>query len=165
MVSNHILKPERTSLENSIWGTEKSSGTFSTLFESRLLRAKRYLEHPVEIAFEYDLFGNRTGTRKTLASKPIRACRVENWEELAKSEQGLLILNGDSSHLPLPEKSIDAVITDPPYFDFVHYSELSDFFFFWLSPVLRKRYPWMAGEDSSAQGEIQHNMLGNLLRY
>jgi len=157
MFSNHILKPERTPLENSVWGTEKSSGTFSTLFDSRLLRAKRYLEHPVEIAFEYDLFGNRTGTRKTLASKPIRACRVENWAELAKSEQGLLILNGDSSRLPLPEKSVDAVITDPPYFDFVHYSELSDFFFSWLSPVLRKRYPWMDGENSSAQGEVQHN--------
>jgi len=157
MFSNHILKPERTPLENSIWGTEKSSGTFSTLFESRLLRAKRYLEHPVEIAFEYDLFGHRAGTRKILASKPIRACRVENWEALTKSEQGLLILNGDSSKLPLPEKSVDAVITDPPYFDFINYSELSDFFFSWLSPVLRKRYPWMNGEDSSAQGEVQHN--------
>jgi len=157
MFSNHILKPERTPLENSIWGTEKSSGTFSTLFKSRLLRAKRYLENPVEIAFEHDLFGNRTGTRKTLASNPIRACLVENWENLTKTEQALLIINGDSSKLPLPEKSVDAVITDPPYFDFVHYSELSDFFFSWLSPVLRERYPWMAGEDSSAQGEVQHN--------
>lgn len=39
MFSNHILKPERAPLENSVWGTEKSSGTFSTLFESRLLNA------------------------------------------------------------------------------------------------------------------------------
>ncbi|MDR3253853.1 MAG: hypothetical protein LBT07_02680, partial [Endomicrobium sp.] len=31
MFSNHILKPERTPLENSVWGSPQSSGTFSTL--------------------------------------------------------------------------------------------------------------------------------------
>ncbi len=156
MFSNHILKPERTPLENSVWGTEKSSGTFSTLFESRLLRAKRYLDEPFEIAFEYDQDGNRKGSRKTVASHSIRARRVETWDELDTADHGLLILNGDSSRLPVPAGSVDAVVTDPPYFDFVHYSELSDFFFAWLSPVLRQRYPWMAREDSSDQGEVQH---------
>ena len=156
MFSNHILKPERTPLENSVWGTDKSSGTFSTLFESRLLRAKRYLDEPFEIAFEHDQDGNRAGSRKTIASHPIRAHRVETWDELATADHGLLILNGDSSKLPVPAGSVDAVVTDPPYFDFVHYSELSDFFFAWLSPVLRGRYPWMAREDSSDQGEVQH---------
>ena len=34
MFSHHILKPERAPLENSVWGTDKSSGTFSSLFES-----------------------------------------------------------------------------------------------------------------------------------
>ncbi|KWV14806.1 hypothetical protein ISN34_03995 [Xanthomonas translucens pv. translucens] len=156
MFSNHILKPERAPLENSVWGSSKSSGTFSTLFESRLLRAKRYLDEPFEIAFEYDQDGNRVGSRKTVASHPIRARRVENWQELAASDHGLMILNGDSSTLPIPAGSVDAVVTDPPYFDFVHYSELSDFFFAWLSPALRQRYPWMAREDSSDQGEVQH---------
>lgn len=156
MFSNHILKPERTPLENSVWGTNRSSGTFSTLFESRLLRAKRYLDEPFEIDFEYDLTGQRVGSRKIVASQPIKARRVETWAELNAADQGMLILNGDSSKLPIPDTSIDAVITDPPYFDFVHYSELSDFFFAWLSPVLRDRYPWFAREDSSDQGEVQH---------
>jgi putative DNA methylase len=156
MFSNHILKPERTPLENSVWGTDKSSGTFSTLFESRLLPAKRYLDEPFEIAFELDQNGNRAGSRKTVASHPIRARRVETWLELEAADHGLLILNGDSSKLPVPEGSVDAVVTDPPYFDFVHYSELSDFFFAWLAPALRQRYPWMAREDSSDQGEVQH---------
>lgn len=157
MFSNHILKPERAPLENSVWGTDKSSGTFSTLFESRLLRAKRYLDAPFEIALEYDKDGNRAGSRKTVASKPIRASRVDTWNELERADHGLLILNGDSSRLPLPDGAVDAVVTDPPYFDFVHYSELSDFFFAWLSPVLQQRYPWMAREDSSDPGEVQHN--------
>lgn len=156
MFSNHILKPERVPLENSVWGTDKSSGTFSTLFESRLIRAKQYLDQPFEIAFENDLFGQRTGTRKIIASDPIQAQHVASWDELQTTDRGLMILNGDSSRLPIPDGSIDAVITDPPYFDFVHYSELSDFFFAWLSPVLKFRHLYFNRADSSDKGEVQH---------
>jgi len=156
MFSNHILKPERTPLENSVWGTEQSSGTFSTLFESRLIPAKRYLQQPFEIAFESDLLGQRTRTRKIVASDPIQVQHVASWDQLQMTDRGLMILNGDSSRLPMPDASVDAVITDPPYFDFVHYSELSDFFFAWLAPVLKARYPWFSRADSSDKGEVQH---------
>jgi hypothetical protein len=50
MFSHHILKPERTPLEANVWGTPKSSGAFSTLFESRLIRALDYCENPFEIS-------------------------------------------------------------------------------------------------------------------
>jgi putative DNA methylase len=156
MFSNHILKPERAPLENSVWGTDKSSGTFCTLFESRLIRAKRYLDKPFEIAFENDLFGRRAGSQKIIASDPINARRVASWDELCGVDQGLLLLNGDSSRLSIPDASVDAVVTDPPYFDFVHYSELSDFFFAWLSPALKSRYQWFNRENSSDKGEVQH---------
>lgn len=156
MFSNHILKPERAPLENSVWGTAKSSGTFSTLFESRLLRAKKYLSEPFELSLNRDLTGVKTGTCKVVASDPIEVPIVETWGDLQASKRAVMILNGDSAKLPLPDKSIDAVITDPPYFDFVHYSELSDFFFSWLSPVLEKRYPWFKAKDSSNKGEVQH---------
>lgn len=155
MFSNHILKPERTPLENSIWGTERTSGTFSALFRSRLLSAKRYLHHPFELGLEYEQSGKRK-SRKIAASAPITARRVETWEELERTDGGMLILNGDSATLPLPDACIDAVVTDPPYFDFIHYSELSDFFFAWLSPVLQNRYPWFAGDNSGHPGEVQH---------
>ena len=42
MFSHHILKPERTPIEANVWGTPKSSGSFSNLFRSRLLRAIEY---------------------------------------------------------------------------------------------------------------------------
>ena len=155
MFSHHILKPERAPLENSVWGTDKSSGTFSTLFESRLLRAKRYLDEPFEVGFEGDLFGKRTGSAKIVASAPIDVPCAASWHDLASSANGVLILNGDSARLPLPRGSVDAVVTDPPYFDFVHYSELSDFFFAWLAPALKDRYPWFDKADSSNRGEVQ----------
>ncbi|HEV2398779.1 MAG TPA: DNA methyltransferase [Candidatus Sulfotelmatobacter sp.] len=156
MFSNHILKPERTPLENSVWGTDKSSGTFCSLFESRLIRAKRYLDEPFEVTLDADLLGNKAQARKIVASDPIDVHQVGSWDELRKTRLGALILSGDSSHLPIPDKSVDAVITDPPYFDFVHYSELSDFFFAWLSPVLRHRYAWFDRPDCSDSGEVQH---------
>lgn len=42
-------------------------------------------------------------------------------------------MNQSSAHLTLPDNSIDAVITDPPYGGNVNYAELSDFWFIWLS--------------------------------
>jgi putative DNA methylase len=156
MFSNHILKPERTPLENSVWGTEKSSGTFRSLFESRLIRAKRYLDEPFEVTLDADLLGNKAQARKMVVSDPIDVHQVRSWDELGKAGQGALILNGDSSRLPIPDASVDAVITDPPYFDFVHYSELSDFFFAWLSPVLHRRHAWFDRPDCSDTGEVQH---------
>jgi putative DNA methylase len=155
MFSHHILKPERTPLENSIWGTEKSSGTFSSLFVSRLLRAKRYLDDPFEIVLNETLFGTTTTAGKTTASHPLNVSQVASWQELNSTKHAALILNGDSSCLPIPDASVDAVITDPPYFDFVHYSELSDFFFAWLAPVLKDRYWWFDKDDCSHVGEVQ----------
>lgn len=156
MFSNHILKPERMPLENSVWGTAKSSGTFCTLFESRLIKAKRYLDTPFDLALRSDLPGAGRSAEKITASPPIEAPLASSWQELCAGKRGVLVLNGDSAALPLPDKVIDAVITDPPYFDFVHYSELSDFFFAWLAPVLRGRYAWFDKSDSSASGEVQH---------
>lgn len=156
MFSHHILKPERTPLENSVWGTSKSSGTFCTLFESRLIRAKRYLDEPFEVALQSDFLGVHPGAHKITASDPIQTHLVSSWKELIATEHGALVLNGDSSKLPIPDISVDAIITDPPYFDFIHYSELSDFFFAWLSPVLKSRYSWFDRKDSSDFGEVQH---------
>ena len=38
----------------------------------------------------------------------------------------------DAVHHPLPDDSASALITDPPYYDAVPYSDLSDFFYVWL---------------------------------
>ena len=155
MFSNHILKPERTPLENSVWGGPRTSGTFASLFESRLIRAKQYLDSPFELSVGKDLFEAKGEVRKVIASRPLRPTIVDCWNSMATHATSALLLNGDSASLPIPDESIDAVITDPPYFDFVHYSELSDFFFAWLSPVLSDRYPWFQKQDSSIRGEVQ----------
>jgi adenine-specific DNA methylase len=41
----------------------------------------------------------------------------------------------------LPVDSMDAVITDPPYYDSVPYSHLADFFYVWLKRILGETHP------------------------
>jgi putative DNA methylase len=54
---------------------------------------------------------------------------------------------------PLPDDSVDAVITDPPYYAAVPYADLSDFFYSWLSPALKQRLPALFSEKLTPKAE------------
>ena len=41
------------------------------------------------------------------------------------------VLRGRAQRLPLEDRTIDAVICDPPYYDNISYADLSDFFYVW----------------------------------
>jgi putative DNA methylase len=157
LFSHHILKPERAVLENNVWGTEKSSGAFSTLFRSRLLKAKQYLDAPFEVGNSQILFNDTkvVGNGKVTSSAKLNLTVTSEWNEFAATPKAAMVLNGDGAELLIPDKSVDAVITDPPYFDFVHYSELSDFFYAWLAPVLQRDYRYFTAPDSSHDHEVQ----------
>jgi len=47
----------------------------------------------------------------------------------------------DAVKSPLPDACADVWFTDPPYYDNVPYSYLSDFFYVWLKRTLGERYP------------------------
>jgi len=51
------------------------------------------------------------------------------------------LIRGSAAELPFGESSFDAVITDPPYYDNVPYSDLSDFFYVWLKRSIGHLYP------------------------
>jgi len=46
------------------------------------------------------------------------------------------VQQADACESPLPEESIPVWFTDPPYYDAIPYSDLSDFFFVWLKRAL-----------------------------
>jgi putative DNA methylase len=51
------------------------------------------------------------------------------------------VLCSDGSGLRFAPGSVDAVVTDPPYFDAIAYSDLSDYFYVWLKRVLSDIFP------------------------
>jgi putative DNA methylase len=54
---------------------------------------------------------------------------------------GVTVLHGSATALPWPDGYFDAVLTDPPYYDNVAYSHLSDFFYVWLKRTVGELYP------------------------
>jgi putative DNA methylase len=164
--SNHILKSERFYVENSVLCDFKTSGTFGSLFNSRLKPAKRYLSEPFEVVPRE--FQNNYDGSKIISSKKIRPKVVSTWNDFISDGQALLF-NNDSSSLQIPDESVDAVVTDPPYFDYIHYSELSDFFYVWLAQILKADYKGFTRQDSADKGEVQQkeveaftNLLGGV---
>jgi putative DNA methylase len=127
MFSHHILKPERMPIEANVWGTPKSSGSFSTLFETRLLRALDYRIAPFEAR------SNAHGSGKAHHSSLSFSGEVSgHWPDDGRFEpRGIYLSCGSSDQTALPDQSVDLVVTDPPFFDNVHYSELADFFHAW----------------------------------
>ncbi len=130
MFAHHILKPERTPIEANVWGTPKSSGSFSTLFRSRLLRFLDYRETPFEVAVER-VGGRKIGRKVFGVSPPMGGTVVSRFPAGGLPPGTIYLSCGDSSATDLPTSSVDLVVTDPPFFDNVHYSELADFFFVW----------------------------------
>ncbi len=131
MFSHHVLKPEVMPIEANVWGTSKSSGSFSTLFRSRILNALAYKADPTEL---YMTSGK--STKVGGINHPL-AIPVSNEFALFKNgNDAVYLTQGDSSRTSIPDRSVDIVVTDPPFFDNVHYSQLADFFFYWLNQLL-----------------------------
>jgi len=94
---------------------------------------------------ELNLFSHiLTGTWKSMFGQiqetlfhlsQIHPLKEENEDKNPKVTQS------SATSLPYPDSYFDAVITDPPYYDNVPYSYLSDFFYVWLKRMLGDLYP------------------------
>jgi putative DNA methylase len=148
MFAHHILKPERTPIEANVWGTPKSSGSFSNLFRGRLIRALLYRANPTEV-------NGKAG--KGVVCAPAFTGQVESWPQHLPLSPGAIYLScGDSAESSLPDRSIDLIVTDPPFFDNVHYSELADFFYSWLQLPRGK-----SSETTRSEAEVQDTHPGS----
>ncbi|MDZ7704516.1 MAG: hypothetical protein U5L04_08555 [Trueperaceae bacterium] len=50
-------------------------------------------------------------------------------------------MRGSATRIPLEDGFIDAIVTDPPYYDAVPYADLADFFYVWLKRSVGHLYP------------------------
>lgn len=153
MFAHHILKPERVPLEANVWGTPKSSGSFMTMFEGRIRRALDYADNPFELRLP------KTSAKKKAEkvyglSDPLG---FEVAEDFASFEKGkrIYLSCGDSSRTDIKDGSVDAVISDPPFFDNVHYSQLADFFHVWQRHILGEEGT-RASKTTRSNNEVQN---------
>jgi len=147
--SHHAYVHPGEPLENNPLGTKgRQSGTFRYLYEYRLKKALDFQHSPVERVLHDD------GTVKE--KKPIQGERIggspaDSIDELLDDEGSHYLHCGNSADLPFSGQlagEVDAVITDPPYYDSVQYSELADFFYVWLKQGLEQDLPDIFDGDS-----------------
>lgn len=151
--SHHAFVFPYEMLENNLWGSPKHSGTFPHLYFARLLRAKEYAMAPSERYVQ----DGRTMQIIASHSESIEGRLASSFEELVHSGKNALLLCGSSDKLELPDRSVDAVVTDPPYSDNVQYGELSDFFYVWLRLALKNRFPEFRSYLAPKDQEIVKN--------
>src|SRR5439155_12137392 len=107
MFAHHILKPERVPIEGNVWGTSKSSGSFSTLFKSRLLRAIEYHSAPFELEIERTN-GRSNGKRIFGGSPPFTGHVETKWPPSPKPASRAIYLScGSSASTGLADGSVD----------------------------------------------------------
>jgi adenine-specific DNA methylase len=135
--SHHAFVFPYEMLENNFWGVGAQSGTFTHLYSSRLCRAKEFCLLPRE----REVREGRTVRTVSLPSERIEGKLAASFAELTKGSKNAWLLCGSSEQLPIPDKSVDAVVTDPPYSDNVQYAELSDFFYVWQREALKGSRP------------------------
>lgn len=131
MFAHHVLRPEMMPLEANLWGTSKSSGGFSGMFHSRVERMLAYKSDP----FELRLNGAKSAKVHRI-NAPLAHEIVDDFAAFQAQPDSVYLSTGDSACTDLVDESVDLVVTDPPFFDNVHYSQLADFFYYWLNQVL-----------------------------
>lgn len=78
------------------------------------------------------------------------------------------LLRGTATRLPIDDNELDAIITDPPYYDAVPYADLSDYFYVWLKRSIgylfpeHFRTPTTPKSQEAVQNRIRHD--GDSLR-
>jgi putative DNA methylase len=139
--SHHAYVHPQEPLENNPLGAlDRQSGTFRYLYEYRLKKSLDYQFEPVERVLDSD----GTVDKKKCVHGRIGGDPADSIEDLRSQSSSHYLYRGDSTHLPFTDEitgEIDAVITDPPYYDSVQYSELADFFYVWLRIGLKDDYP------------------------
>ena len=86
--------------------------------------------------FENNILGNHGGTWNYRSQRTLSVI-----DFCSNISNPCNIRSGNAVALPFQTETFDAVITDPPYYDNVPYSALSDFFYVWLKRVLGDVFP------------------------
>ncbi len=130
--SHHAYSFPYTALENNPVYPRKASGTLQKLFQARIRNGRIWAQAPRERKFtaDGDLF-------MTIEGEKDEGVEIQSLDDIQPADtHRFLLQQGSSTTLNLPDDSVDYIVTDPPYYDSVQYSDLSNFFRVWLRHLL-----------------------------
>lgn len=99
-----------------------------------------FSKQAIPMIFDYpegNLLGKTTGSLLNQLDWILRYIESESNNEFASYCNNAS--SGDKSQFA--DKYLDAVVTDPPYYDAIAYADLSDFFYVWLKRTIGDLYP------------------------
>jgi len=137
--------------ENSLLGIPKvGSGGFRHFVE-KYDRAKAYCEKPFEITLGKP-------KRRILASGERIAARLVSGFPQPEDAPSAYLSAASADSLVMSPSSLDAVLTDPPYFANVQYAELMDFCYVWLRKHLMDEFPTFRSASTRTEEELTVNL-------
>jgi adenine-specific DNA methylase len=141
----HAYVPKVQPVEGNPLNHEENSTALRN-FSQKVVEAKRYCKRPFE-----KIKNNQKGE--------VEQFYVDS-ENI--SEDRVADLNCKTAErVDEDDGSVDYVITDPPYYDNVQYSELSDYFYVWLRECLHEEYDEFRPELVPKAREIVANKSAN----
>lgn len=119
--------------ENNVLGTKSlGRGSFKKTF-SKMLKGKQYCDETYEVTLSQDGKKDKLTTQKIKTGEKISAKIAKDAKGFYIEKRQALFLNQSSVDLNvINNNSIEIILTDPPYYDNLAYSELSAFYFAWL---------------------------------
>ncbi|TET11619.1 MAG: DUF1156 domain-containing protein [Candidatus Thorarchaeota archaeon] len=145
----HSYSPSMSPVEANCYYTSKGRGSF-TAFVNLVIEGKEYCRLPFERVHDGESMKKIQFPRQ----KPRKI--AENYQELMK-DADVLLRCGSSESIDVPNEVVDVVVTDPPYYGNVMYSELSNFFYVWLRIALKDRYDIFEDELVPHEKEVIEN--------
>ncbi len=156
----HTILSRHQPIENNVWGTKYGRGTFTGEFD-KMRAGKEFCQNPYEKYVEDGETKQRDGVGKVegyVTDDPDQLGEPVDGQEDATYNVHLRC--GTSEYLPIDDNSVDAVITDPPYFDNVMYSETADFYYVWLKQILEGEYDHFTAELTPKASEVVSDPAG-----
>ncbi len=145
----HSFSPSMSPVEANCYDTPKGRGAF-TAFVNLVIEGKEYCRTPFERVHD------GVSMRKIQLSSQKPRKIAKKYEKLMKNAD-VLLRCGSSENIDVPSEIADVVVTDPPYYGNVMYSELSNFFYVWLRLALKDRYSIFESELVPYEKEVIEN--------
>jgi adenine-specific DNA methylase len=112
-------------------------------------KAKHFCTEPFEVVF--------TGKKKSILPIYGEWIGEVNPEHPDAHARLVDIRCGSSTEMELVPDSLDAVLTDPPYFGMVQYGELMHFLYIWLRKLMGADFDGLEAESTKHAGELTGN--------